>query len=180
MPRDIEYERSNASAPDEQLPEGGVKCKNYHICEANLPNWWYDCKGNYLCTNCDMLFGTWKNEKAGVYKTGKGELPFVGEKNCPICLEMKPSIIQPNCDHTICIECFKRCHYGDQLREGEPIFPYSEDIEEEYETDQWNIKWKTHFPLIDKWNREWNEWDNIRMYKYEKEENLRLCPVCRK
>ena len=39
-----------------QKMQSNVQNKN-EICEAILPIWWFDCKGNYLCTNCDMLFG---------------------------------------------------------------------------------------------------------------------------
>ena len=177
MPRDIEYERTNLCA-DVQYPEGGIKCTNHLICDTILPDWWYDCKGRYLCTNCDMSFGTWRNEEQGVYKTGKGELSFVGDTECPVCLKVEPSVTLPNCDHSMCIECFKRCHFGD--RSGEPEFPYSEAIDEEYEDDPENIKWKTHFPLIEKWDRQWKKWDDNRQYKYDNENNLRLCPLCRK
>lgn len=43
---------------------------------------------------------------------------------------MKRSVSQPNCEHTLCINCFKRCYYG----ENEPTFPYP-DIEDEYYDD---------------------------------------------
>ena len=87
--RDFEYEKNNIGY-DWQYPQetgGGIKCKNYEICEAVLPLWWFDCKGNYLCTNCDCMFGTWSNPKAGIFKTGKGVLPVVNNVECPICLE---------------------------------------------------------------------------------------------
>ena len=60
MSRDIAYENNNI-VYDEQYPEkdgGGLKCKNYEICNTILPEWWFDCKGHYLCTNCHMCFGT--------------------------------------------------------------------------------------------------------------------------
>ena len=44
MVRDVEYENNNIGY-DEQYPEGGIKCKNFEICEDILPKWWYDCKG---------------------------------------------------------------------------------------------------------------------------------------
>ena len=100
---------------DEQFPEeegGGIKCKNYELCESVLPKWWFECKGNYLCTNCHMFFGTWKFQ-GQEYKTGKGILEISDNLDCPICLENKRSIEQPNCEHTLCIECFKRCYYSE-------------------------------------------------------------------
>ncbi len=114
--RDTEYENNNI-AYDYQYPEevgGGIKCKNYELCEVVLPKWWFECKNNYLCTNCHMLFGTW-----GESNTGKGILEINNNLECPICLENKRGISQPNCEHTLCIGCFKRCHYGKYNEETE-------------------------------------------------------------
>ena len=63
MGRDLEYEQENI-AYDEQNPReigGGIKCKNYVMCEGVLPTWWYECKGKYLCTNCDILLWSIKS-----------------------------------------------------------------------------------------------------------------------
>lgn len=176
MDRDIQYENSNIGF-DEQYPEedgGGIKCKNYELCKCVLPKWWFECKGNYLCSPCHMLFGTW-----GKSHTGKGVLEISDNLDCPICLENKRSIEQPNCEHTLCIDCFKRCYYGDDDAENEPNFPYP-DIEEEYYEDQFNPKWEKDYPLIKIHNEEWNKWDDKKNEKYENEKNLRNCPLCRK
>ena len=61
------------------------------------------------------MFGTW-----GESHTGKGILEINNNLECPICFENKLGISQPNCEHTLCIGCFKRCHYGE----------YNEEIEE--------------------------------------------------
>jgi len=105
---------------------GGIKCKNYELCESVLPRWWFECKGNYLCTSCHMLFGTWKFQ-GQEYKTGKGILEISDNLECPICLENKRGISHPNCEHTLCIDCFKRCHYG-------------RDEEYEYEVNEENLR----------------------------------------
>lgn len=173
MKRDLEYENNNIGYDWQYTEEdgGGIKCKNYELCEDVLPKWWFECKGHYLCTNCDMMFGTWKN--------GKGELNFSDNIECSICLYIKRSVSQPNCEHTVCIECFKRCYYGDDDTENEPKFPYP-DIEDEYYDDQDNPKWETDYPLIKTHNEEWNKWDDEKVQKYENEEYLRKCPICRK
>ena len=44
--RDLEYENNNIGF-DCQCPEedgGGIKCKNYELCEEVLPRWWFNCK----------------------------------------------------------------------------------------------------------------------------------------
>lgn len=166
MPRDLEYEKNNIGS-DSQFIDG-IKCKNYEICECILPNWWFECKGKYLCTNCDMQFGN-----------DKGILEIKDNIECPICLEEKKGICQPKCDHYLCIDCFKRCYYGDDSKEGEPSFPYP-DIEEEYYDDQENPKWDNEYPLIEIFNLCHNDWDDERIAKYEKEIYLRICPLCRK
>jgi hypothetical protein len=122
------------------------------------------------------MFGTWENENYGVYKTGKGVLEITDNVECPICLEMKRGISHPNCNHTTCIPCFKRCYYGDYS--GEPSFPYP-DIEDEYDDDIENIKWEIDYPLIKKYNEEYNKWEE-RMQHLEETNNLDKCPLCRK
>ena len=174
MKRDLEYENNNIGF-DWQYPEedgGGIKCKNYELCECVLPKWWFECEDNYLCTNCNIMFGTWGNHR------GKGILEISDNLDCPICLENKRSITQPICEHTICIECFKRSYYGDDDAENEPIFPYP-DIEDEYHDDQDNKKWETDYRLIKIFNEEWNKWDDEKNKKYKDEEYLRKCCLCR-
>ena len=73
--KDLNYEKNNIGY-DSQYPDGGIKCKNYELCNAVLPYWWWDCKGCYLCTNCDMMFGTWTT-KLGGGNNGKGILEFI-------------------------------------------------------------------------------------------------------
>ncbi len=57
MKRDLEYEKNNIGYDWQYTKEngGGIKCKNYKLCKAILPIWWFECKGKYLCTNCDII-----------------------------------------------------------------------------------------------------------------------------
>ncbi len=169
MTKDLNYEINNIGY--DATGEEGIKCKNYVLCGATLPLWWFECKGHYLCINCDVMFGTW-----GPY-VRKGILDLCDSIECPICLENKKGISYPSCDHFACIDCFKRCFYGDNS--GQPVFPYPE-IEDEYYNDEDNIKWKTTYPLISLYNKEWYEWENNRMEREESEKHLTLCPLCRK
>jgi len=180
MNRDLDYENNNICYDDCQNKEEdreGIKCKNYIICESLLPKWWFDCKGCYLCTTCHMMFGTWgSGENKHV---GKGILEINNNLECPICLEFDLCISQPRCKHSLCISCFKRCYYGDENIEGEPIFPYY-DVVEEYFNDLENIKWKNDYPLIKVYNEELNKWNDEKEKKSEDEEYLKKCPLCRK
>lgn len=178
MNRDLNYEKNNIGF-DEQYTEedgGGIKCKNFELCKAVLPQWWFDCKGNYLCTNCDMFFGTWGSGEN--LHIGKGILEISDNIECPICLEVKKCISQPRCNHSLCISCFKRCYFGDKDTEGEPEFPYP-DIEDEYFDDPENIKWTNDYPLIEIYNEKCSNWEVERWEKYDNESNLRICPLCR-
>ena len=62
MERDFDYENSNIGYYEIEECEG-IKCKNYILCESILPNWWFECKGQYLCSECHMMFGTWGSGK---------------------------------------------------------------------------------------------------------------------
>ena len=178
MERDIEYENSNIGYDYQYTKEegGGIKCKNYIICASVLPKWWFECKGNYLCTNCHMMYGTWGS--GDNRHEGKGILPVNDNLECPICLEIKQCISQPRCNHFVCINCFKRCHFGDSP--DEPTFPYSDDIENEYYNDQENPKWDNDYPLIKIFNEACDKWENDSTKKHENEKYLQKCPLCRK
>ena len=177
MSKDLEYEKNNIGY-DQQYPNesgGGIKCKNYEICNCILPKCWFDYKGKYLCQNCDMLFGTWLCKPTNEQHIGKGELPITDNLECPICLEKKRSVTQPRCDHTICIDCFKRCWNYDN---DPPTFPYPEIIDE-WEIDENNPKWYSEYPLIKNFDEDWELWDTKNERREENEDNLRKCPICR-
>ena len=168
MQRDFEYEHQTMVYTNQYPQEigGGIKCKNHEVCGTILPNWWWDCKHVYTCTTCNILFGK--------------ILTKIDSVECPLCLECKQGITYPNCDHAICIDCFKRCFYGDKCLENEPTFPYP-DIEDEYYEDPHNPKWKKlDYVLIGMYHTNWNRWDENRMEKYNHEYYLRKCSLCRK
>jgi hypothetical protein len=81
-----------------------------------------------------------------------------------------------------CFDCFKRGYYGDdEFTREEPVFPYSSEIEEEYysEDDLSNPKWKVEYPLIEKYQHEWNEWDDKRMVALRRDSLKLMCSTCR-
>ena len=118
----------------DELGQVGVKCVNYKLCKDVLPEWWLQCKGRFLCTNCDMAFGTWSG--GGVVRTGKGELEFKDSiEECPICLDTNlEGVSFPNCNHFACISCMIRLYYGPP-KIPLPAFPYDNtaDSDEAYE-----------------------------------------------
>lgn len=141
-----------------------IKCPNYLVCESLNPQWLYYCHKN-LCISCAI--------------NGSGNLSFCEEMiECPICLDNKTGVKQINCEHFICTDCFKRCRYGE--RREYPNFPYSEDIHDEYSENPEDNKWKNEYPLIEKWEQSIDLMDDYYHEKYENEENLRRCPLCRR
>jgi hypothetical protein len=181
-----DYVENNRVYHDDQFPmdEGvlGVKCRNWELCGTALPEVWIN---DYLCINCHMLFGTWGDEK-----TGKGVLPILESVECSICLEVKRSVELPNCDHSLCIDCFKRCCYGEPS-DPEPQFPYSEEVEERYREerteagptaeDEWDDY--ANYPLVLEYRKKeiiWERLEDEREYKtHYAEEHLKKCPLCR-
>jgi len=116
-----------------------------------------------LCMNCAVMF--------------RKELVFKDDVECPICFETKKGITQPNCEHAICIECFRDCYYG---KYDEPDFPYSKDIEEEY--DEYDDLYNAPKSFLDKYPliREYEEECNRR---YDRQDEMisvnSRCPLCR-
>jgi hypothetical protein len=149
---------------------GFIKCKNYDICKSILPKYWYEYNGEYLCYSCDCLFGKWRG--------GKGILTKFDRIKCPICLEYKKGFSHPRCEHYLCIDCIRRCYYGE--KNNEPIFPYPDEIKINYELDPYNNKWDINYPLIKEYIKEHNEWYDKKIIKYKKEKYLRKCHLCRK
>jgi hypothetical protein len=100
--RDLQYEQSRIGY-DCQYQEGGIKCKNYELCESILPDWWFDCKLTYLCTNCDMF--------------GWNVLEFKESEECVVCNEMNKHVKFPaNCGHWFCVSCSRNILFQDETR----------------------------------------------------------------
>lgn len=139
-----------------------VKCPNFVVCDSIVPQWILGCnKGT--CTTCGYTFGR--------------ILTFYESVECPICFEDKPGVKQINCDHKVCIDCFKRCRYGGTI--PHPIFPYPHEIEDEYDNDPDDSKW-VNDPLIIKYNEDWILYESKCDEEYYRETSLRICGICRK
>ena len=152
--RDMEYELNNTQ------PNGDIKCKNYEFCFDTV--FAAPFKNNYLCDDCDITY-----EKT---------LEIKDNIECPICLEIKRGVSQPNCSHFTCVDCFKLCYYSYEI--VEPKFPYPE-LENEYDDDMNNPKWINDYPLIRPYWIELRKY-NSKIKEKEEKEFLKKCPLCRK
>ena len=147
-----------------------TQCKNFEICKSVL-----DTPDTNVCLSCQMVFGT---SPYTFICRGRGTLIFRDNVDCPVCLEdTKQGVSQPRCEHFTCVDCFKRCYYGDTS--SEPPFPYPA-IEQEYinSNDEYG-KWEIDYPLILPWCNAFNKWNELQDEKYRKESHLRVCPLCR-
>jgi hypothetical protein len=106
-----------------------------------------------------------------------GKLTFYDLVECPVCFEEKPGVKQVRCEHKICIDCFKRCNYGGEYI-PQPEFPYSGEIEDEYDNNPDDDKWK-EYPLIKKYKEEWVLYELTKDETYRREKSLRICGICR-
>jgi hypothetical protein len=109
--RDLDYEEANRTFDWRTYTEG-YKCKNYDLCKVVLPKWWFECKGCYLCNNCDMMWG---------------ELPFrKAVDECSVCFgtEHKQVEFPAECGHWFCTECTKSILWKDDANYYLSPVPY--------------------------------------------------------
>lgn len=146
-----------------------LECPNFIVCEQMLPSWVIDCNDG-TCPHCAI--DMW-------------ELEISKEKlECPICLETTICITLKNCKHAVCAECFKRCYRtSDQSYEPRPVQPYPDEVMDEY-YDFIPIDRQKEmielYPLITAYDEAVDRWEENEAIMYQNEENLRLCPLCRK
>lgn len=88
------------------IPVNKLKCPNFIVCK-NRVDTTYDYEG--LCMDCYSLFGKWRNFNTSVLKIEDYEV------KCPLCDIVDINIKRPNCDHTLCINCFRKLYYGIEL-----------------------------------------------------------------
>ena len=69
-------------------------CCNFIVCNNTCDN--------ITCIDCIMLFGKWRGRQE-VLNTKDYE-------NCNICNNIGISVTRPDCEHFLCIECFKKVY----------------------------------------------------------------------
>jgi len=152
------------------------QCLNYELCGAKLPDWWLDVKGRLLCTNCDVLFGTWTSENHR--QTGKGVLDIRDLESCPICMEeMTRGVTYPACEHAICLECFRDLFY---TKEVEIEHPYEDNPE--FEVDEESLSREellVKYPKLRDYEQKYDEEEKRIFLEAESKKHLRRCCICR-
>ena len=152
-----------------------IPCPNVEICGQWGPKWYLRLRNSKVCLHCDMYFTK--------------KLDFVEDMECPMCFETTRCVVQPNCTHVTCVDCFKRCWNG-EMDTPPPKFPYPEEIEKQYykELDESpdiyaytdiDDKWHQYYPLLVEYDRQYELYNHYKDSKYISEGNLRKCPLCR-
>lgn len=119
--RDLEYEQ-NYIGYDEQYPlenGGGIKCKNYELCNSIIPPDHGIHFDNYLCMGCGDWF------KVGGF--GWNELEFFeSDENCSVCLDNTNKKVKfpANCGHSFCVNCSRDILFWDETRYHLSPVPY--------------------------------------------------------
>jgi len=75
-----------------------IKCPNFKLCGTAAPQCILWCNGG-RCANCDMTFGC--------------DLTFTEKEvaeECVVCLEDKTTFVRWECQHDLCLECFRKNH----------------------------------------------------------------------
>lgn len=185
--RDLQYEQENIEY-DEQYPEGGIKCKNYELCERVIgPDWW-EYYGNYLCLNCGSWF-----KKGGF---GWDELEFrQSNEECIVCNEISNTQVKfpTNCDHWFCISCSRNILFWDESRyhlSYEPFGcpPCPNECNNPIKGRQCDCE--DYDEILEKWRQEnpeqFKEYDDAENLSMESGETVGSifssgkCPLCRK
>jgi hypothetical protein len=122
-----------------------------------------------VCWSCKAIYND-EGDENNVY------LSFKDNTECCICFKTSLGVSFPHCEHYTCIDCHKRCWFGPDSIEIE--FPYSDAIKQLYLDDMRNDKWKQD-PKMKEYIDQDNKAEYARMDQWEKETNLRKCPLCR-
>ena len=147
-----------------------VKCSYNIICGNQQPQWILN-ENDDLCVYCNI--------NGLECRTTHSEVIIHSNKECPICLEEKDCVQYIKCDHHVCVSCYKQC-FSDYVV-GEPKFPYSEDVQMYYYLTSKELRhkfWK-NYPLLEQYDIDWENWHEGIQEKYDENENLRKCPLCR-
>ena len=141
-----------------------MKCPNFLVCGRIEPQWVLRCHKGLCISPCTTSFGY---------------LQFTDNEECPICLEIKTCVKQLQCDHKTCVDCFKRCHLPPYWDDPQPEFPYDSELEDEYDADWENIRWRND-PLIQKYEADSKKWELERQIQEANESYLKVCSICRR
>ena len=133
-------------------------CLNSLVCNSNQLK---DVMLGDLCFGCDIRFAK--------------PLNILSDTLCSVCRKNGPGVKRINCEHIMCLSCFKHAYYGEDVER--PVFPYSKKVEIEYLENKCENKWANDI-LIIKYEAEYETWIHILEEVFRKNEVLRKCKEC--
>lgn len=137
-----------------------VRCPNFEVCDGRMDS------QLRTCVNCTFR---------RIVRHKKDILTFADDIDCPVCLECKRGVMNINCDHYVCIECFRELHKVES-EDDPPPFPCDAMIEEDYDENPEKYENDT---IINTWLECCKVYYNEVDKKYHERLNLRVCPICR-
>jgi len=147
-----------------------IKCPNYKLCGKAESFSNFDCHSS-RCIYCNQSFGC--------------NLTFIEKKEeCPICLEDKDLFIRWQCEHDLCVECFRinngwtESFLQAPTIETEPRVYTDEEwiivkIEQDKREAEWEIEDAKRVIILDE-----NGWE-VESPPVERPEYIGKCPLCR-
>ena len=147
------------------------KCVYHIICNNIAPEWILN-DHDKMCIYCHV--------NGLECKTNSSEVLIYKNKECPVCLEKKDCVQYIKCNHHICVGCYKTCFK--EYDENEPKFPYSDEVYDNYYhkvKKELRYTFNKDYPLIEKYESDWDDWYEGVQEKYNNAANLRKCPLCR-
>ena len=120
----------------------------------------------YFCENTDVSCITFGNKlfacSCCTFTIKKLNTIKENDEQCPICFEIKKTIELSNCNHRLCLECYKIIYFGKSNKKNIPIHPLKINVN----TD--SPKWP--YQIFAKKEEEEEEEEEEKKEKKEKEE----------
>jgi hypothetical protein len=154
------------------------ECPNFWLCSNQVPEFFLEFNQG-VCNECVTHLGKCpENLNPSDPILEKKE----EQSDCPVCLqEVSITVKNPRCSHYLCESCFKTIYWLDDIEyidHTAPLFPYSEQKEEEYYQEP---ELFIHDQQVIRWKKELGSWNELRIqYILENKKYLKHCPICRK
>jgi hypothetical protein len=105
-------------------------CKNFIACKNKIA--FNEETKNGLCNDCYHIFGEWRKRHRSDVKLKN----ICG--TCPMCNEEKQTILyRMDCDHSICVDCFRKIYFGLEIKK--PVLKFGNSSEDyKLNLEKWN------------------------------------------
>lgn len=105
-------------------------CKNFIVCKNKIsPN--EEIKEG-ICNDCYHIFGEWRERPRKCV-----EIKNINDF-CPLCDEKQTIVFRMDCEHAICVDCFRKIYFGLEIKK--PVLNFSGNEISDYKSklEKWN------------------------------------------